>query len=237
MAKLEVDIGDDGKIGTLPPELQQFFDKGFNEAYAKGAAKKAEEMKPHVADPVERERLKQLEEENQKFKLSEAEREKRYEDALKMRDDKHAKDLSERDEKIKVREGKIRKAVDARIEAAAVKAGARDESLAELVKILGGDIDLDADLEPFVKGSDGKPAVDKDKKPIDIEGHVKAYLESHAHHRKAQGGKGGGAPGGRAFRETGGTGNADKDEAFAAVAESPSVTNVARAMRHIGKSA
>lgn len=235
--KVEVEIGEDGKVGTLPEQLQEFFNKEFNAAFAKGAAKKAEELKPHVADPVERERLKQLEEENQKFKLSEAEREKRYEDALKMRDEKHQKELAEREDRIKAREVKIRRAVDSRIEAAAVKAGARDESLTELVKILGGDIDLDADLEPFVKGTDGKPSVDKDGKAIDIEGHVKAYLESHAHHRKAPQGKGGGAPGGRAFRDTGGTGNAEKDDAFAAAADQPTVRNIGRALSQVGKGA
>jgi hypothetical protein len=62
--------------------------------------------------------------------------------------------------------------------------------------LLGADLDLDADLMPFVKGADGKPAADKDGKPVTIEGLVKAYLDTHPHHRAATTGTGGGARGG-----------------------------------------
>ena len=82
------------------------------------------------------------------------------------------------------------------IKIAAKTIGARTESLDELATLLGADLDLDPDLQPFVKGADGKPAVDKDGKPVSIEGHVKAYLDKHPHHRAGSGGTGGGARGG-----------------------------------------
>jgi hypothetical protein len=41
-------------------------DKAFNEGFQKGNAKKAEELKPHLVDPAERERLKTLEKENER---------------------------------------------------------------------------------------------------------------------------------------------------------------------------
>lgn len=216
MPVLNIEISDDGKVtGELPDALKgviqtqidttlkakekELSDKAFNEGFQKGNAKKAEELKPHLVDPAERERLKTLEKENEQMKISELERDKKYEEANKIRDDRHAKELREKDEAIQARHGKLRGGVLSEIKAAALKYGARDESLAELAAILGGEVDFNDQLDPYVKGADGKPAVDAKGQPLTIEGRVRQYLDSHRHHVKAPGGAGGGAPGGASF--------------------------------------
>lgn len=199
MPKLEIDVADDGKIGTLPEPIQKFVDGLISDAHRRAYEKATTEAKKQGFDPVEREKLAQLEAEKKAREIADLERDKKYEEAQKLRDERHQKDLLAKDEAIQKREGRIRKGLRADIRAAALKHGARDESLDELATMLTGDLDLDSDLEPFVKGSDGKPAVDKDGKPVSIEGHVKAYLDSHAHHRKAPAGQGGGARGGASY--------------------------------------
>lgn len=209
MPTLQIEVGDDGKIaGDLPDALKthvqaqidatrkEVSQKAFDEGFQKGNAKKADELKPHLIDPAERERLKTLEQENEKLKIADLERDKKYEEANKIREDRHNKELAEKNEAITKREGKLRGGVKSEIKAAALKYGARDESLEELASILGGEIHFDDQLEPFVKGADGKPAVDSKNQPLTIEGRVRAYLDSHRHHIKGPGGVGGGAPGG-----------------------------------------
>lgn len=213
MPVLNIEVGDDGKIvgelpdalkGTLQSQLdaslkakeKEISDRAFNEGFQKGNAKKAEELRPHLQDPAEKERLKTLEQENEKLKIAELERDKKYEEANKIREERHAKELLERDDNVKAHKGKLRGGALSEIKAAALKYGAREESLGELALILGGEIDFDDTLEPFVKGSDGKPAVDSKNQPLTIEGRVKQYLAANRHHVKAPGGAGGGAPGG-----------------------------------------
>lgn len=216
MPKFEIEVGDDGKFaGELPDAIKahigtlvdtsvktkekELSDKYFNEGFAKGNAKKADELRPHIIDPAERERLKTLEQENENLKIAELERGKKYEDANKIREDRHAKELAEKNQAITLREGKLRGGAKSEIKAAALKFGARDESLDELSAILGGEIDFDEHLDAFVKAADGKPAVDAKGQPLTIEGRVRMYLDSHRHHVKGQEGQGGGARGGASF--------------------------------------
>lgn len=216
MGVLQIEVSDDGKVtGELPDAVKaligtqvidalkakekELSDRAFNEGFQKGNAKKAEELKPHLVDPAERERMKTLESENEKLKIAELEREKKYEEANKIREDRTAKELAAKDEAISLRESKLRAGVRSEIAAAALKYGARDESLDELKAILGGEIDFDEQLDPFVKGADGKPAADAKGQPLTIEGRVRAYLDSHRHHVKGHDGTGGGARGGASF--------------------------------------
>lgn len=200
MAKIDIEIGDDGKISTLPEPVQKFVDGLISDAHRRAYEKAAGEAKKQGFDPVERERLKQLEEEKKAREIADLEREKKYEEATRLRDEKWQKDVAAKEAALQQRDQRIRRGLRADIRAAALKHGARDESLDELGMLLSGDLDLDADLEPFVKGADGKPATDKDHNPVSIEGHVKAYLDSHPHHRKAPAGQGGGARGGASFQ-------------------------------------
>jgi hypothetical protein len=96
--------------------------------------------------------------------------------------------------------------------AAAAAAGAREESLPELGKLLIGAISRDADLEPVVMGDDGKP-VTVQGKPLSVEAFVRQYLEQHKHHQKPVGGAGGGASGGASYRGTGPTMTTDQARA------------------------
>lgn len=210
--KLEIEIGDDGKVvGDLPDVLKghidtslkarekEISDTAFNQGFAKGNAKKADELKPFIVDPAERERMKTLEKELEDRKVADLERDKQYDQAAKIREQRFATELKEKDDAITLRHGKLKGGAMAEIRAAALKNGARDESLGELAMLLGGEIDFDEKLDPFVKGTDGKPAVDAKGQPLSIEGRVRQYLAANRHHIKGPGGAGGGAPGGASF--------------------------------------
>lgn len=213
MAAISIEVGDDGKIaGDLPDALkahvqsqidaakkstaEEITQREFNAGFAKGMSKKAEELKGLIVDPAERERTKTLEKELEDRKIADLEQAKKYTEAAQIREDRFQKELREKDEAITKRHGKLAAGARAEIKAAASKFGARDESLGELAQLLGGEVDFDENLDPYVKGSDGKPAVDSKGQPLTIEGRVKQYLAANRHHVKGPGGAGGGAPGG-----------------------------------------
>ncbi len=207
---LEVEFDEaTGKIGTLPEPLQKMVDGLIGQAHKNlrteiDTLKKAQSV--GSVDAAERERLKALEDENNRFRTADAERKAEYEKALKIREEAEAKRDEERKKElekihgdVKRRDDRLREMARTEIKIAAKRHGARDESLDELADILGRQLDLDTDLQPFVKGADGKAAADKDGKPVTIEGFVKSYLDSHTHHRASAGGTGGGARGGASF--------------------------------------
>lgn len=177
MAKVEIEIGDDGTIGTLPEPVQKFFTAKFNEAFGKGAEKTAleargqieaaakalaEEKAKHASDPASVEKVKSLELELSKMREAEAVREKNFEEAQKVRDERYAKELAERDKKladeqqmtkaeIEKRDARLRANVETDIKAEAIKAGVRDASLDEVCEILAKFVGLDADFRPTVQ--------------------------------------------------------------------------------------
>ena len=200
---------DDKGIPFIPDSLMQRFQPVVDRLVKPRLDKERQRIEQEVAsrrqgdDPLDRERAKALQEENERYKLADLERQKRYDEAEKLREDRekqrdadHRKELDAREKEIERRTGRLKQMAANEIKIAAKKFGARDESLDELAQILGGQIDLDTDLQPFVKGADGKPLSGKDGQPVPIEGHVKSYLDSHPHHRAASGGSGGGARGG-----------------------------------------
>lgn len=199
-----------GKIGTLPEPVQKMVDGLIGQAH-KTLRQQIVDLEIKVkgnngGDAVERERLRALEDENQRFKTADAERKTEYDKALKIREEAEAKREEERKKdgekttaELKRRDDRLREMARSEIKIAAKNLGARTESLDELANLLGAALDLDADLQPFVKGADGKPATGADGKPVTIEGHVKAYLDTHSHHRASSGGTGGGARGGASF--------------------------------------
>lgn len=210
-----------GKIGTLPEPVQKFVDSLINQTGAKLRKTITEDVEKQYAeklkgvDPAERERLKLLEDENNRFKTADAERKAEYDKALKIREEaeaarekERAKTDETRQKEIERRDARLRDMARSEIKIAAKNLGARTESLDELARLLGADLDLDADLQPFVKGADGKPLVDKDGKPVTIEGHVQQYLDSHAHHQVPKSGAGGGARGGASLTTSTLTGKA-----------------------------
>lgn len=241
MATLTVEIDDKGNIGTLPAELQKFVDTRINDAFGRGAKKVEDEMKGKLADPAQVERLKLIEEENSRLKEAEARATKNFEEADRLKEERYKKQLEEKDgtlsakeQEIARRDQRLRSSLGSEIRAAAVAAGARDESLPELVKLLGADLELDPEtLEPFVKGADGKPLT-KDGKPVSIEGHVAQYLTDHPHHLGGKRGQSGRAKGGASL--TGGASAlTDKDSAVAAAEEEPSRANVNAALGALRK--
>lgn len=232
---LEVEFDEaTGKIGTLPEPLQKFVDGLIDQRHGKLRSELADlqaKVKSGTGDNVDRERLKALEDEVNRHRTADAERKSEYDKAIKIREEAEAKRDEERNKELEKangelarRDGRLREMARSEIKIAAKNLGARTESLDELAALLGAQLDLDADLQPFVKGTDGKPAADKDGKPITIEGHVKAYLDSHRHHVKGQDGQGGGARGGATFEHLSGdvrTAQEQVDAADAALKKNP----------------
>ena len=198
MAEITIEIGENGEIGTLPDPIQKFLNKRIDEAYQKGADKSEKALKSLIVDPKEIERLKAIEKDFEDQRIALLERDKNYEEAQKMRDKRHQDELEQERKAHQKTKVKVRESVQAKIRAAAVEAGARSESLDELERLVGADIDFDDDLNPFIKGADGQP-LEKDGKRIDIDGYVRDYLDKKPHH-KAVVAKGGKAPGGAAMR-------------------------------------
>lgn len=240
MAEVTIEIDDQGNIGKLPEPVQKFFDKGFNEAFKKGASKVEAELRDKIADPVTIEKLKALEEENSRFREAEAKRKGEHKEAMDIAEQRHAAALKDREDKIAAaaaeverRTGRLKSMLGSEIRAAAIAAGAREESLPELVKLLGADVDLDADLNPIVIGADGK-ALEKDGKPVGIEGLVTEYLASHPHHLKGSRGVPGRSTDGASFRRPAATAaEAQHEDALAAVASNPTTRTIAGAVRSI----
>lgn len=232
---VNVEIDDAGNVTTLPEPLQKLFDARLKDAFKRGAEKVEKELVGKIPDAAERERLKLLEQENARFKEERALAEKNYEEARRLQEERLSKIAAEKDEHLKAKEAEIAKRDDrlkrmlgAEIRAAAVAAGARDESLPELQQLLGAGLALDADLEPYVVGSDGKP-LEKDGKRVSIEGFVTQYLADHPHHLRRASVTPAKAAGGVSYR--GGAQPTAKAEALEALRVDPSVTNIAKTLR------
>ena len=242
MAKFEVEVADDGSIGALPEPFQKEFDRKVSDAVTKAQKNLEAKFAGQLADPAEKERLKMLSDENSRLKEAEARAAKNFEEADRLKEERHAAALKEREDKLTSkdseivrRDSRLRSMLGSEIRAAATAAGARDESLPELVTILGFQLDLDGDsLEPFIKGADGKP-LEKDGKRVPIEAHVQQYLVDHPHHFNATRGKSGRASGGATLRGHGVHG--ETDAAIAAAAENPNPKNVTSTISAIRKKA
>lgn len=238
MATLEVEIGDDGAIGTLPEPLQQFLDKRIAEAHKKAAEKTEKRMSPYVIDPQEVERLRQRDSALAEIEKKELERQGEYEKARKLQEEEHAKRLdaaikAERAERTKVVD-KLKQGVHKSIRASALAHGAREESLDELERLLAADVDLDDELNEYVvDAKDRKAKRTNDKgEPVTVEGLVAEYLAKHQHHLKATPAKSGGAKGGATLAGNPPLGGGDdRARARAAVAADPSTRNVAALLR------
>lgn len=177
VAKVEIEIAEDGTIGTLPEPVQKFFTAKFNEAFGKGAEKTAleakaqidaatkalaEEKAKHNSDPASVEKVKTLELELSKMREAEAIREKNFEEAQKVRDERYAKELADRDKRaaesesltkaeIEKRDARLRANVETDIKAEAIRAGVREASLDEVCELLAKYVLLDADFRPAVQ--------------------------------------------------------------------------------------
>ena len=236
---LTIEVDEQGKWGTLPEPLQRFVDRAVAEAYKRGAEKTEARLSDRVVDPAERERLKQTEADNQLLREEIATRDKNFEEAARLREERFQKSLSDAESRVTMaaqeierRTARLKDMLGAEIRAAAVAAGAREESLAELSKLLGADVDLDTNLEPFVRAADGSPR-EQDGKPMSIQGLVSEYLATHPHHLKGGRSTAGRAQGGVALRQAMGQTTDAADDAFAAVAENPSTRNIGGVIKTI----
>jgi hypothetical protein len=232
-----IDVDEQGNIGTLPEPVQAFVNKAINEAFKRGAQKVEREMSGRSIDPAERERLNQAVADANLLREEIATRDKNFEEAARLREERFQRELDQREQTLKSKEteigrrdARLRGMLGAEIRAAAVAAGAREESLPELQKLLGADLDLDENLDPFVKGEGNAPKLDKDGKPVSIEGLVREYLASHPHHLAGGRSQSGRAQGGAAIGRAGVT-SSPMDESMDRLAQDPSLRNVTGAVR------
>lgn len=238
MPVIEVEVGEDGGIGKLPDTLQKFLDKRIDEAYRKGADKTERALSPLTVDPVEMERLRTRDKALADVELREAERQKEYEKARQLRDEAAQKEKAEAVKAVEQKRlaaiDRLRASLTRTIKATAKSLGARDESLDELERLLGAEVDLDDDLTEFVRDASDpkKPRVNDKGEKVSIEGLVADYLKTHPHHVKAEPVQGGGSRGGAtlAGRPPAIAGDA-RSVARARVADDPSTANIGRLLR------
>jgi hypothetical protein len=217
MPKFEIELDEKGEfLGTLPTEFTAVLDKlkstAHGEGFGKGNQKAAEEAKKQIEMqlatekakwdaglPGERAKWDSIEDENKHLKTqldtTLGEQRKR----MNEREEAHAQEVTRRAEREAKRDTKIRDLVNQNLKSLAARAGARDESLAELEVILQHRIGYTDDMEWFVKDEAGQPAKTTAGNPLPLDVFVKQYLDNHPHHRKAAVGQGGGARGGASF--------------------------------------
>lgn len=234
-----IEVDEQGNIGTLPEPVQAFVNKAINEAFKRGAQKVEREMSSRAIDPAERERLLQAQADANLLREEIATRDKNFEEAARLREERFQRELDQREQALKSKEteigrrdARLRGMLGAEIRAAAVAAGAREESLPELQKLLGADLDLDEHLEPFVKGEGNAPKLDKDGKPVSIEGLVREYLASHPHHLRGGQSQSGRAQGGASIGRSVAA-PSPADEAVERLAADPSLRNLTAAVRNV----
>ena len=234
-----IEVDEQGNIGTLPEPVQAFVNKAINEAFKRGAQKVEREMSSRAIDPAERERLLQAQADANLLREEIATRDKNFEEAARLREERFQRELDQREQTLKSKEteigrrdARLRGMLGAEIRAAAVAAGAREESLPELQKLLGADLDLDEHLEPFVKGEGNAPKLDKDGKPVSIEVLVREYLASHPHHLRGGQSQSGRAQGGASIGRSVAA-PSPADEAVERLAADPSLRNLTAAVRNV----
>lgn len=257
MAVVEIEVKEDGSFGTLPEPVQKFLDAKYNEAFGKGAEKAAKDAQKQIeeavrkardeakrdgADPAAIEKAKNLESELSKLREEEAKREKNFEEAQRLRDERYAKDLAEREAAaaerdaaaqaaIEKREARIRSSVTTDIKAETVKAGAREGSVDEVSELLAKYVDLDEDFAPVVKAElfrqkFAESKLGEDGKAVSIEGLVAEYLALKPHHKAAPAGRGGNARNGHSLSGTPPSKTSELDARLEDVKTNPTMANV-----------
>lgn len=202
---LTVPIGEDGKIGALPEQLQKLFDARIADAI-KRATEKAK-AQPPSGDGIDAQEVEDLRRRVADYEQDDLARQKRYDEALTKAQERAAKDREKADAKwaadlaakddaaqkaTQRAERQARRQVEATIRAAAVQHGAREESLDELVALLAPKVALDEqddDYVPVVRDADGDP-LDGGIPQLVID-----YLASKPHHRRNTGGQSAGTTG------------------------------------------
>ena len=142
--------------------------------------------------------------------------------AQQIRDKRHAEELAKEIEAHKKTKGKMRDVIGKTVRSAAVEAGARPGTLDVLVEYIQARVDLDDDLNPFVKDDEGKPRVNDKGERITVEGFIADYLERNSDFKVAAPVKGGKAPGGAVIRGTPPAPTSEREKARAAMEADPS---------------
>jgi hypothetical protein len=217
MPRVDLEIDDKGDVvGAVPSALKEYIAqaeiKAHGNGYRNGASETAtkaqkefeerlrvELAKKDALAPLEREKLARFEEENTALNTRLTESMRESSQMLRAREEAHARELLSRTDALKTRDARIQKLVGDQLEVLALSAGARDESLSELKVILGAAVSFDDEMEPYVKGEDGRPRTLSNGQALSLKAFVKDYLETHPHHRKPPSGVGGGARGGATF--------------------------------------
>jgi hypothetical protein len=227
MPRLELEIDEKGEIvGDVPSPLKAILEReqtmsygnGFKNGSSETAEKakrqfeetlKAEIAKKDALAPLEREKFARTEEENAALNARLTEIMRDSNQTLRAREEAHARELLSRSDALTARNTRISALVGEQLEGLAMSSGAREESLPELRVILGNYIGFTDDMEPYIKGEDGKERRLANGQAVTLKAFVKDYLDTHPHHKAPLKGAGGGARGGATFRGAGDTPSAD----------------------------
>lgn len=217
MQKVEIELGDDGKPGTLPEPLQQWVDGLIKSEHGRAYAKARAEAAKAGVSIADLERLKALEEENQRYQVAEAERQKDWEKARAMLEQAAAKERDKLSADLQAERQRAlnlaRRTVREQVRAAALQAGAHSDFLDDFTDLVmtrsAIDFDMAQDYAPLLKGDAGAA-------PLDVAAHVKTMLDARPNFKAAPA-AGGGARGGYNAR-TGAAPTSEADAAFVAAA-------------------
>jgi hypothetical protein len=228
-AKVELELDDKGNpVGELPDPLKRLVDRSVNAA-VQTALKNAEKK---GLTPAEREELAAVKQKLSMAEQAAAEHNNEWKEALRIQaerlEEQRKADIAAREAEVKARDQRLtrlqQQAALGAIRTAAVAAGARDESLADLEELLGSKVAFDPETDaPYVAGADGAKQT--------VEQFVTAYLQARPHFLGRPKGAPGRALGGMSLAgRTLNHADAAKEQAFAAVAEAPTLGNVAKAV-------
>lgn len=220
MATFQIELDDKGDfVGQLPPEVAEAHKRigimAHGNGFQAGREKAVEEAKKQLADtlqaerakwdaqlPLEREKWDGIERENTTLKQQLTDTLREHQKTLTKFQESHAEEIMRRAQAIDKRNGKISNLVAANIRALLTQHGAADGAIPLLEHfILEKHVGFDEDMEPFVKGDDGRPMKTNTGNAVALDTFVKQYIESTPQFRKPPAGQGGGARGGASFHQ------------------------------------
>lgn len=220
MARFEIELDDKGDfVGQLPPEVAEAHKRigimAHGNGFQAGQSKASEEAKKQIAEslaaerakwdaqlPLERAKWDAVDAENAAIKSQLTDTMREHGKTLNRLSESHAEEITKRAQALDRRNAKIAGLVQANIRGLLTQYGAADGAVPMLEHfLLERHVGFDEDMEPYVKGEDGKPAKTNTGNPITLDTFVKQYIESTPQFRKAPQGQGGGARGGASFSQ------------------------------------
>ncbi len=218
--RFEIELDDKGDFaGQLPPEVAEAHKRigimAHGTGFQAGQAKAADEAKKQHADalaaaknswdaqlPLERAKWDAIDSENTTIKSQLADTMREHGKTLNRLSENHAEEITKRAQLIDKRNSKIAGLVRTNIRGLLTQHGAADGAIPMLEHfLLEKHVGFDEDMEPYVKGDDGKPMKTNTGTGVSLDAFIKQYIESTPQFRKPALGQGGGARGGASYSQ------------------------------------